>query len=145
VLGKSAIDVCSLTPVPNTKRFSAYGSLDSGRGGFGAGPAGGGGRAGGGRGAAGGGRGAAGAGAGAAGPPPGIATPAATAPAGGSGGRGAAGVYQHDAEIDVCLWDIVGKAVNRPIYKILGGTKTRVMAYASSQHLPYVEDFGPTF
>ena len=143
VLGKSAIDVCSLTPVPNTKRFSAYGSLDSGRGGFGAGPAGGGGRAGGGRGAAGGGRGAAGAGAGAAGPPPGIATPAATAPAGGSGGRGAAGVYQHDAEIDVCLWDIVGKAVNRPIYKILGGTKTRVMAYASSQHLPYVEDFGP--
>ena len=47
VLGKSALDVCSLTPVPNTKRFSAYGSLDSGRGGFGAGPAGGGGRGGG--------------------------------------------------------------------------------------------------
>ena len=37
VLGKSALDVCSLTPVPNTKRFSAYGSLDSGRGGFGGG------------------------------------------------------------------------------------------------------------
>ena len=114
VLGKSALDVTSITPVPNTRRFSAYGSLDSGR--------------------VGGGRGAAGA-------VPGIATPAATAPAGGRGGSG--GVYQHDAIIDVCLWDILGKAVNRPIYQLLGGTKTRVMAYASSQHLPFVEDFGP--
>jgi L-alanine-DL-glutamate epimerase-like enolase superfamily enzyme len=69
----------------------------------------------------------------------------ADAPAGVAGrhGRGAAGVYQHDAEIDVCLWDILGKAVNRPIYQLLGGTKTRVMAYASSQHLPFVEDFAP--
>ena len=136
VLGKSALDVNSITRPPNTKRFSAYGALDSGRGGF-AGPAGGGaGRAGGGRGAA-----------GAAG-----AAPAAAAPAGGRGGRGGGGgggfgggggVYQHDSIIDVCLWDILGKAVNRPIYKLLGGTKTRVMAYASSQHLPYVEDFAP--
>ena len=39
------------------------------------------------------------------------------------------------------MWDILGKAVNRPIYKILGGTKDRVMAYASSQHLPNVEDY----
>ena len=134
VLGKSALDVTSITPVPNTKRFSAYGSLDSGRG-FGGPPPGGAGRAGGGRGAA--------------GAVPGIATPAATAPAGGRGGRsggggfGGGGVYQHDAIIDICLWDILGKAVNRPIYQLLGGTKTRVMAYASSQHLPFVEDFGP--
>ncbi len=33
--------------------------------------------------------------------------------------------------------------MNRPIYQLLGGTKTRVMAYASSQHLPTVEDFAP--
>src|ERR1019366_10453130 len=39
--------------------------------------------------------------------------------------------------------DILGKAVNRPIYKILGGTKNKVLAYASSQHLATVEDFGP--
>jgi L-alanine-DL-glutamate epimerase-like enolase superfamily enzyme len=135
VLGKSALDVNSITRVPNTKRFSAYGALDSGRGGF-AGPPGGGGRAGGGRGGAG-------------GVSP-IATPAATAPLGGRGGGGGGGgmggqtgVYQHDSIIDVCLWDILGKSVNRPIYKLLGGTKTRVMAYASSQHLPYVEDFAP--
>jgi L-alanine-DL-glutamate epimerase-like enolase superfamily enzyme len=135
VLGKSALDVTSITPVPNTKRFSAYGALESGRGGFAGPPPGGGGRAGGGRGGA--------------GAISAIATPAATTPAGGragggGGGMGApTGVYQHDAEIDVCLWDILGKAVNRPIYQLLGGTKTRVMAYASSQHLPFVEDFAP--
>jgi len=41
------------------------------------------------------------------------------------------------------LWDILGKAVNRPIYKLLGGTKDRVLAYSSSQHLTNVEDYVP--
>jgi L-alanine-DL-glutamate epimerase-like enolase superfamily enzyme len=50
--------------------------------------------------------------------------------------------------IDVCLWDIMGKALNLPTYKLLsaiggGGTKNKVLAYASSQHLPTVEDFAP--
>ena len=49
----------------------------------------------------------------------------------------------HAAACDFILWDILGKAVNRPIYKILGGTKNKVLAYASSQHLATVEDFGP--
>jgi L-alanine-DL-glutamate epimerase-like enolase superfamily enzyme len=49
----------------------------------------------------------------------------------------------HAAACDFILWDILGKAVNRPIYKILGGTKDNVLAYASSQHLATVEDFGP--
>lgn len=44
---------------------------------------------------------------------------------------------------EICMWDILGKAVNRPIYKILGGTKDRLLAYASSQHLPTVEDYVP--
>ena len=50
------------------------------------------------------------------------------------------------AAADVCMWDILGKAVNQPIYKILSGgtpTKNRLMAYASSQHLPTVEDYVP--
>ena len=50
------------------------------------------------------------------------------------------------AAADVCLWDIVGKAVNRPIYKLLQGgsnTKDRVLAYASSNHLPAIEDYVP--
>jgi L-alanine-DL-glutamate epimerase-like enolase superfamily enzyme len=49
----------------------------------------------------------------------------------------------HAAACDFILWDILGKAVNRPIYKILGGTKDKVLAYASSQHLATIEDFGP--
>lgn len=52
----------------------------------------------------------------------------------------------YTAAADVCLWDILGKAVNRPIYKILSGgspTKDKLMAYASSQHLPTVEDYVP--
>jgi len=56
----------------------------------------------------------------------------------------ASGPDIHAAICDVCLWDILGKAVNRPIYKILGnGGKDRLLAYASSQHLANVEDFGP--
>jgi L-alanine-DL-glutamate epimerase-like enolase superfamily enzyme len=47
------------------------------------------------------------------------------------------------AAADVCLWDILGKAVNRPIYQLLGGQKDRMMAYASSQHLPFIEDYVP--
>jgi L-alanine-DL-glutamate epimerase-like enolase superfamily enzyme len=58
-------------------------------------------------------------------------------------GNGAAGPNVHASACDFKLWDILGKAVNRPIYKILGGTKDRVLAYASSQHLAAVEDFGP--
>ena len=74
---------------------------------------------------------------------------------GGSGSGGAAGATgfglanrgggtwpnYYTAAAEICMWDILGKAVNRPIYTLLGGTKDRVMAYASSQHLPNVEDY----
>jgi L-alanine-DL-glutamate epimerase-like enolase superfamily enzyme len=52
----------------------------------------------------------------------------------------------YTAAADVCLWDILGKAVNRPIYTLLQGgakTKDRLLAYASSQHLPAIEDYVP--
>jgi L-alanine-DL-glutamate epimerase-like enolase superfamily enzyme len=58
-------------------------------------------------------------------------------------GTGTPGTNVHAAACDFILWDILGKAVNRPIYKILGGTKDKVLAYASSQHLATVEDYGP--
>jgi L-alanine-DL-glutamate epimerase-like enolase superfamily enzyme len=106
-------------------------------------------------GAAAGGRGGAGAAAGGRG---GAGAPAG-ARGGGAGGRNAAFIggfnpgfasrphgttpNVHAAACDFCLWDILGKAVNRPIYKILGGSKDRVLAYASSQHLANLEDFGP--
>jgi L-alanine-DL-glutamate epimerase-like enolase superfamily enzyme len=51
------------------------------------------------------------------------------------------------AAADVCLWDILGKAVNRPIYKLLGqgcgGTKDKIMAYASSTHHASIEEYAP--
>ncbi len=43
--------------------------------------------------------------------------------------------------VDNCLWDILGKAVNLPVYRLLGAYKTKVRAYASSQHLKTVEAF----
>jgi L-alanine-DL-glutamate epimerase-like enolase superfamily enzyme len=53
----------------------------------------------------------------------------------------------YTAAADVCLWDILGKAVNRPIYKLLsggcGGSKDRIMAYASSTHHRTIEDYAP--
>lgn len=45
------------------------------------------------------------------------------------------------ASIDVCAWDILGKAVGLPVYRILGAHRDRVRAYASSQHLDTVEEF----
>ena len=50
----------------------------------------------------------------------------------------------YTAAADICFWDILGKSVNHPIYKIMGGgAKDRLMAYASSQHLPAVKDYVP--
>jgi L-alanine-DL-glutamate epimerase-like enolase superfamily enzyme len=51
------------------------------------------------------------------------------------------GQLSYAAAVDNCLWDILGKAVGLPVYRILGAHKTRVRAYASSQHLATVEDF----
>jgi len=51
------------------------------------------------------------------------------------------------AAADVCMWDILGKAVNRPIYKLLSGgcgaAKDKIVAYASSTHHPAIEDYAP--
>lgn len=58
-------------------------------------------------------------------------------------GTGTPGPNAHASACDFILWDILGKTVNRPIYKILGGTKDKILAYASSQHLATVEDYGP--
>ena len=43
--------------------------------------------------------------------------------------------------IDCCLLDILGKAVNLPIYKLFGGCRDKVMAYASSAHLANIEAY----
>ena len=51
------------------------------------------------------------------------------------------GQLSYAACVDNCCWDILGKAVGLPVYRILGAYRTRVRAYASSQHLRTVEDF----
>ena len=51
------------------------------------------------------------------------------------------GQNSYASAIDTCLWDILGKAVGLPVYRILGAYRDRVLAYASSQHHQTVEAF----
>lgn len=41
------------------------------------------------------------------------------------------------AAIDIALWDLAGKVSNMPLYKLLGGARDRIQAYAST---PMLED-----
>lgn len=51
------------------------------------------------------------------------------------------GQSSYASAIDNCLWDILGKAVGLPVYRLLGAYRDRVLAYASSQHHRTVEEF----
>jgi L-alanine-DL-glutamate epimerase-like enolase superfamily enzyme len=42
---------------------------------------------------------------------------------------------------DVALWDIAGKALNMPVYKLLGHCRSKIRAYASSTHFHRVEEY----
>jgi L-alanine-DL-glutamate epimerase-like enolase superfamily enzyme len=119
LLGKNVIDLLpTITATTGTRETFGFsgGRSGGGRGGTGAA-------------AGGGGRGAAGGGGG------------AGATGVGPGNRGGTWPNYYTAAAEICMWDILGKAVNRPIYKLLGGAKDGIMAYASSQHLPNVEDY----
>jgi L-alanine-DL-glutamate epimerase-like enolase superfamily enzyme len=122
LLGKNVIDLLpTITATSGTKATFGFGSRGVG-GGRGAGGGGGGGRGAGG----------------------GTSSAGAATMGYGLGNRGG-GTWPnyYTAAAEICMWDILGKAVDRPVYKILGGTKNRLMAYASSQHLPNVEDYVP--
>jgi D-galactarolactone cycloisomerase len=41
------------------------------------------------------------------------------------------GIPQSTSAIEVACWDIIGKATKKPIYKLLGGRKNKIKAYAS--------------
>ena len=55
------------------------------------------------------------------------------------------GQLSYSSAINNCCWDILGKAVHLPVYRILGAYRDRVRAYASSQHLDTVEAFVADF
>ena len=42
--------------------------------------------------------------------------------------------------VEVAVWDALGKYANLPIYKMLGGSKGKVLAYASTGSLKSVEE-----
>jgi len=41
---------------------------------------------------------------------------------------------------ECCLWDIVGKALEKPVYRLLGQRREKIMAYASSKHIPTLKE-----
>jgi len=42
--------------------------------------------------------------------------------------------------LEIALWDIVGKAANKPVYRLLGAYRDRVMAYAATAQLESAEE-----
>ncbi len=58
-----------------------------------------------------------------------------------AGGAGPAGVFTLAiAAIDIALWDIAGKAVGQPIWRMLGGNGTPVPTYASGGIMRELDD-----
>src|SRR5215212_966841 len=48
--------------------------------------------------------------------------------------------YRGSAGVDIALWDLIGKACGQPLYKLWGGGRDRVPAYASMVQLSTPEE-----
>src|SRR5206468_6559219 len=48
--------------------------------------------------------------------------------------------YRGSAGVDIALWDLIGKACGQPLYKLWGGGRERVPAYASMVQLSTPEE-----
>lgn len=48
--------------------------------------------------------------------------------------------YRGSASVDIALWDLIGRATEQPLYKLWGGVKDRVPAYASMIRLSTPEE-----
>lgn len=55
-------------------------------------------------------------------------------------GRGAVLGSGSCGGLEIALWDIIGKAANKPVYKLLGAHRDRVMAYAATGQLKSAEE-----
>ena len=49
--------------------------------------------------------------------------------------------YRGTAGVDIAIWDIIGKATGKPLYKLWGGSKNRMMPYASMILLSHPEEW----
>lgn len=43
--------------------------------------------------------------------------------------------------MDIALWNLAGKALKQPIYKLLGAYRDKMRVYASSWRLPSPQDY----
>jgi len=48
---------------------------------------------------------------------------------------------QAHSAIDIALWDLAAKAAGLPLYRMLGGRRSRILSYASTPLLPSVEAY----
>ena len=49
-------------------------------------------------------------------------------------------IYTHGA-LDVALWDLIGKSLDVPLYRLLGGYRDKIRCYASTLTFETVEDY----
>lgn len=55
-------------------------------------------------------------------------------------GRGAVLGSSSCGGLEIALWDIIGKAANQPVYKLLGAHRDKVMAYAATGQLKSADE-----
>jgi L-alanine-DL-glutamate epimerase-like enolase superfamily enzyme len=51
------------------------------------------------------------------------------------------GLQSKLSAVDIALWDLAGKALGQPVYKLLGGYRDEMPAYASTNTLDSVEEY----
>jgi D-galactarolactone cycloisomerase len=71
-------------------------------------------------------------------PPPAAAPPPAGAPVPSTGG--ATGAERAYSAVEIALWDVIGKALNVPLYRLWGAVTDRVAPYASEARLGPIEE-----